>query len=138
MTHSRTRSVLAAVTAIAALSAIGGTGLASAASKARMADTAAVVPASARPAVRSGGVVSDPVRPVAGVVVAISGSGATGDGPATDEDCEQYERIIADIELAQAEAGSGWGTDEDLVAFYEEEKQKTEDQGSDEGCFFID
>jgi hypothetical protein len=137
MTQPKARIVLAAAATIAALSALGSTGFAAAAMSPRLGDAVVVAPSSARLAARSGAVESDVVRPVAGVA-AITGSGATGDGPATDEDCEQYERIISDIELAQAEAGSGWGTDEDLVAFYEEEKQKTEDQGSDEGCFFID
>jgi hypothetical protein len=76
-----------------------------------------------------------PVAPVEGPNVAKEGA-ATGDGPADDEECEDWgHKINVHIDLAEGARQSGdvWGYVTNLAA-----ASAAEDAGSDRGCFFID
>jgi hypothetical protein len=76
-----------------------------------------------------------PIAPVGGVNVAKDG-GATGDGPADDEECEQWaHQINTHLDLAEGSLQSGKLGDymTELAAAV-----TAEDEGSDRGCFFID
>jgi hypothetical protein len=76
-----------------------------------------------------------PIAPVGGANVAKDG-GSTGDGPADDEECEQWaHQINSNLDLAEGSLESGKLGDymTSLAAAV-----KAEDEGSSRGCFFID
>jgi hypothetical protein len=76
-----------------------------------------------------------PVVPVGDVNVAKDG-GSTGDGPADDEECEGYARVInMHLDLAEGSLDTG-----NVAGYITERAAATaaEEEGSDRGCFFID
>jgi len=60
--------------------------------------------------------------------------GATGTGPATNEDCEQYANIIANRATLATQAADAGDIDTASSLFGEADKYM--DQGENAGCFF--
>jgi hypothetical protein len=69
------------------------------------------------------------------VAAQIVDSGSTGDGEASDEDCEQFAEEIATAEWRQF-VGEIYGSS-DLATQGAEDAARLEDEGTDQGCFFV-
>jgi hypothetical protein len=127
-------------TAVAALAAIGALSAAGVASGAIIHSPGAVTatPTATTTAVaamqRSGVLTPTPVRAIGGAV-ALQG-GSTGDGPATEQDCEDAADL-ANSYLSDAQTNTKNG-DYGLAAADLQLAGETVDGAMDNGCFFID
>lgn len=81
---------------------------------------------------------SAPAKPLAAKTVSVAQmqGGATGDGPADDNECEEAAGLI-DTFNALAEGDEKYG-DGSRAAGYRQRAAEEEDAEMDHGCFFID
>jgi len=117
MLVTKTRTTITAAAIAAALSLTGATGAASAATKSR----------TAMPAPQTTQTTAD-----RSTTTAALSAGATGDGPATQADCDRY-----------ADAINSWGQAADTAASHDDminavnNASALEDKAMDAGCFLV-